>query len=137
MKISGAVVLAVACIPTVGAFVSSPSNINLPIETTQLHAKQQHRADKEASWAVAVAGPTVALVAGVTLASQVAGASVPIGDAAILPESMPPIVRQQGKQNAGDRGESADWGESRRDLMQQCKCMYSHPFDIFCSPSCC
>jgi hypothetical protein len=83
MKISGAAVLAMAYLPSTGAFVSTFNK--KPIGTT---TELNLQVDKQ-TWV----GPTVAALAGMTLASQVAGAA-PLDAAAPMVDSVAPIVRQ-------------------------------------------
>jgi hypothetical protein len=87
MKISNAAVVALTCISSSRAFVSTSSHIQKPIGTT---TELNLQVDKHA-WI----GPTTTLVVGLTLVSQVAGAA-PVETASLLE---PPIVpfMQQGK----------------------------------------
>jgi uncharacterized iron-regulated membrane protein len=70
MKIFGSAVLAVCCMPYSAAFVG-PQAAFRPAQTSKLNLHPNLDGDTPA-WA----GPAAAMVAGLTLASQVAGASI-------------------------------------------------------------
>jgi hypothetical protein len=83
MKVSGAAILALSCIPSTVAFVTTSHKSS----TSQLNLK----ADNKNDWF----GPTVTAVAGLTLASQMAVASVVADPTAIQQDtSFAPIIRQ-------------------------------------------
>jgi hypothetical protein len=83
MKVTGAAILALSCIPSTVAFVTTSHKSS----TSQLNLK----ADNKNDWF----GPTVTAVAGLTLASQMAVASV-VADPTVIQQdaSFAPIIRQ-------------------------------------------
>ena len=70
MKIFGAAVLAVSCMPYSAAFIS-PQVVNRPAQASKLNLHGKSDGESR-SWV----GPAATLVAGLTVASHVAGASV-------------------------------------------------------------
>ena len=81
MKVSASAVLALSLLPSTGAFVSTVKTTSAPSVSSQLNLQ----ADK---WA----GPAATAIAGLTLASQMAGAApVPAVDAV---NNLPPMIQQ-------------------------------------------